>query len=379
MQPSKVYFTNMRTEPFGDNLLQKLDKLMLRAGIEQIDFEHKYTAIKMHFGEPGNLSFLRPNFAKAVVDRVAAQGGRPFLTDCNTLYVGRRGNALDHLGAAQENGFSPLTTGCQLLIADGLKGTDDVEIPFEGGEYFKSALIGKAIMDADILLSLTHFKGHEQTGFGGVIKNIGMGSGSRAGKMQMHNDGKPKVSKTRCRACGQCFQACAHGAISWGAAQTDEGEKKVAAIDHERCVGCGRCIGACNFHAIYNATDSTNHALNCKMAEYTKAAINGRPHFHVSVAMQISPYCDCHAENDAAIVPDIGIFASFDPVALDAACIDAVNAAPPIPGSALSERPHAYGGDHFADLHPTTDWRSQLSHAEKIGLGTAQYELVTME
>lgn len=373
MEKSKVYFTDMRTQSFGSTLLDKLDALIQKAGMGQIDFEQKYTAIKMHFGEPGNLSFLRPNFAKVVADRVTALGGRPFLTDCNTLYVGRRGNALDHMLAAQENGFSPATTGCQLIIADGLRGTDDVEVPFEGGEFFKTARIGRAIMDADIFISLTHFKGHEQTGFGGAIKNIGMGCGSRAGKMQMHHDGKPKVSKTRCRACGQCFKACAHCAISWAEVEG----KRVAAIDWDKCVGCGRCIGACNFSAIYNATDTENATLNGKMVEYTKAAINGRPNFHISIVNQVSPFCDCHAENDAAIVPDIGMFASFDPAALDAACIDAVNAAPGIPGTILDER--APGTDHFTHIHPATDWRSQISHAEKIGLGSGSYELVTVD
>lgn len=164
MSASKVFFTDMRCK-VGVSLLEKLDKLMLAAGIESIDFENKFVAIKMHFGEPGNLSFLRPNFAKAVADRVKALGGKPFLTDCNTLYVGRRKDALEHMTAANENGFSMLSTGCQIIIADGLKGTDDVEVPVKGGKILKSAFIGRAIMDADIFISLTHFKGHELTGF----------------------------------------------------------------------------------------------------------------------------------------------------------------------------------------------------------------------
>ena len=145
MEPSKVYFTDMRARP-GTSLQQKLEKLMRRAGFETIDFKDKYAAIKIHFGEPGNLSFLRPNFAKTVADMVKAQGGKPFLTDCNTLYVGRRKNALDHMDAAYENGYSPFSTGCQIIIADGLKGTDEVAVPVRGGQYIKNALIGRFLL-----------------------------------------------------------------------------------------------------------------------------------------------------------------------------------------------------------------------------------------
>ncbi|MDR1302088.1 MAG: DUF362 domain-containing protein [Treponema sp.] len=370
MGTSKVYFTNMRCK-VGESLLVKLERLIITAGFEQIPFEQKYVAIKIHFGEPGNLAFLRPNFAKTVADRIKALGGRPFLTDCNTLYVGRRNNALVHMDAAFENGYSPLSTGCQNIIADGLRGTDDVEVPVIGGIYCKTALIGRAIMDADILISLSHFKGHEVAGFGGAIKNIGMGSGSRAGKMQMHNEGKPEVDPKVCMGCRVCTKFCNQKAILFG-------EDKKARIDPALCVGCGRCMGACNYHAIANNSGISNEITNCKMAEYTKAVLEGRPNFHINVVNQVSPYCDCHGENDAAVVPDIGLFASFDPVALDKACIDAVNAAPGISTSILSERELTHH-DHLTDVHPTTDWRSQISHAEKIGLGNGTYELLTMK
>lgn len=366
MEKSKVYFTDMRCS-FGTGLLDKLDALIEKAGISQIDFDRKYTAIKLHFGEPGNLSFLRPNFAKTVADKVKSLGGMPFLTDCNTLYVGRRNNALVHLDAAYENGYSPLSTGCQIIIADGLKGTDDVEVPVAGGEYVKTARIGRAVMDADVIISLNHFKGHEGAGFGGAIKNLGMGCGSRAGKMAMHNDGKPVVMQDACVGCKVCTKYCDHSAITVS--------NKKASIDHAKCVGCGRCIGVCNFNAIDNMSSTSALALNCKIVEYTKAVLDGRSHFHINIVNQVSPYCDCHGENDAAIIPDIGMFASFDPVALDKACIDAVNAAPPIKNSALSDKA-AVCDDHFTNIHPNTDWRSQISHAEKVGLGSGKYEII---
>lgn len=369
MEMSKVYYTNLRTR-IGDNLLQKLERLIKTAGIGDIDFEDKYTAIKMHFGEPGNLAFLRPNYAKTVADVIKKLGGKPFLTDCNTLYVGGRKNALDHISSAYLNGFSPFSTGCHVIIADGLKGTDDVLVPVEGGEYVKEAKIGRAIMDADVFISLTHFKGHEATGFGGALKNMGMGCGSRAGKMEMHSAGKPHVARELCVGCKMCTKMCAHDAITVS-------EKK-ASIDHNKCVGCGRCIGACPKDAVKAATDESYDILNRKIAEYTKAAINGRPNFHISLVMNVSPYCDCHGENDAAIVPDVGMFASFDPVALDVACADAVNAQPVLANTYLAECDHE-GHDHFGAIFPETDWKAAIDHAVKLGIGQKEYELVEVK
>ena len=362
---SKVYFTNFRATP-RENLPQKLARLVKKAGILDLDFDNKYTAIKIHFGEPGNLAYLRPNYAKVVVDIIKEQGGRVFLTDCNTLYVGRRKNGLDHLEAAYENGYNPFTTGCHVIIADGLKGTDETLVPIDG-DYVKEAKIGRAVMDADIVISLSHFKGHEATGFGGALKNLGMGCGSRAGKMEMHSAGKPYVRQRKCIGCGQCQKVCAHSAITI----TD----KKASIDHNCCVGCGRCIGICPVDAVCAASDESNDILNCKIAEYSLAVLKDRPHFHISLVCDVSPYCDCHGENDAPIVPDVGMFASFDPVALDIACADAVNAQPAIANSRLGEQPHVHG-DHFKNNHPETNWMSCIDHAVKLGLGSKEYELI---
>ena len=394
MDTAKVYYTNLRT--YGrESQLDKLKRLIRKAGIEQIDFENKFVAIKIHFGELGNLSFLRPNYARAVADVVKELGGRPFLTDCNTLYVGSRKNALEHIDCAYQNGFTPYATGCQVIIADGLKGTDETLVPVKNGEYVKEAKIGHALMDADIVISLTHFKGHEQAGFGGCMKNLGMGGGSRAGKMEQHSSGKPGVDHGKCIGCRACERICAHGAISFMA--TRERELKggkvvtvpVATIDHGRCVGCGRCIGACNQDAIRPGSGSAVDELNCKIAEYTQAVVQDRPNFHISIAMDISPNCDCHAENDTPIVPDLGMFASFDPVAIDQAAIDMALSAPTLPNSELTDmraKLEAEGGvpercqhDHFNLTHPDTNWRSMIEHAEKIGLGTSHYELIEVE
>jgi len=377
MEKAKVYFSDFRTEPFGDGLPAKLKKLIKKAGISQIDMDGKFVAIKMHFGELGNISYLRPNYARAVADVVKELGGKPFLTDCNTMYPGKRKNALEHLECAWENGFTPLTVGCPILIGDGLKGTDDIAVPVKGGQYIKEAKIGRAIMDADVFISLTHFKGHELTGFGGAIKNIGMGCGSRAGKKEQHSNGKPQIDQYLCRSCRRCLRECANSALVF-----DTVHKKMT-VNRENCVGCGRCLGSCNFDAISFEGDAAVEQLNYRMAEYAKAVVDGRPCFHISLVVDVSPYCDCHGENDVPILPDLGMFASFDPVALDQACADACLKATPLPGSHLTDNMNKPDfvdhHDHFINSTPESEWRFCLEHAERIGLGTREYELIVVK
>lgn len=376
MNKSKVYFTNLRTNS-NMTLLQKLDRLVKKAGIENIDFNEKFVAIKIHFGEPGNLAYLRPNYSKVIVDLIKSKNGKPFLTDCNTLYVGRRKNAIEHMDAAYENGYNPFATGCHVIIADGLKGTDEAIIPVEGGEYVKEAKIGQAIVDADIFISMNHFKGHESTGFGGTIKNIGMGCGSRAGKKEQHCSGIPHVDEKLCRGCKQCLKECANNGLEY-----DETTHKMH-INETNCVGCGRCLGACNFDAISFNNYNANELLNKRMAEYTKAVVDGRPNFHISLIVDVSPNCDCHAENDLPILPNIGMLASFDPLALDQACVDLCMKAKPMPGSQLDKHLHDPNfcdhHDHFSNSTPESEWKSCLEHAQKIGLGNREYELIEMK
>ncbi|MBO7547556.1 MAG: DUF362 domain-containing protein [Bacteroidales bacterium] len=376
MEKAKVYFTDFRTPAYGEPLPKKLQRLLKTAGIGDIDFDGKFVAIKIHFGEHGNLSFLRPNYARAVVDLVRELGGKPFLTDCNTMYPGYRKNALEHLYCAWENGFTPLAAGCPILIADGLKGTDDVAVPVAGGEYVKEAFIGRAVMDADIFISLNHFKGHEDAGFGGAIKNIGMGCGSRAGKKDQHSSGKAQIDAALCRGCRKCQKECANGGLVY-----DAERRKMTVSDN--CVGCGRCLGACNFDAISFSNWNAVEMLGRKMAEYAKAVVDGRPNFHISLIVDVSPNCDCHQENDAPILPDIGMLASFDPLALDQACVDLCQAATPLRNSQLGDNIAKPGfhdhHDHFKNNNPVSDWTACLAQAEKIGLGTRDYELVTLK
>ena len=357
----------MRTKA-GSSMQQKLTRLVKQAGIETIDFKDKFAAIKIHFGEPGNLAYIRPNYAATVVSLIRELGGRPFLTDANTLYTGRRANAVDHLRAAEENGFTWATVGCNLIIADGLKGTEYREIEINQ-KHCRTAKIGSAIADADIIVTMNHFKGHEMTGFGGALKNIGMGSGSRGGKLEMHSASKPKIDRNNCVSCGVCVKHCPEKAISF------DGDKK-AVINYDTCVGCGQCVALCSYNAAQVVWNESADSANEKIAEYSYAVLYGKPAFHISFIMSVSPNCDCWSVNDAPIVPDLGIAASFDPVALDCACVDMVNAATKLPGTALTDKDYAAGTDAFTCIHSNTNWRTGIEHAAAIGLGSIGYELV---
>lgn len=369
---SKVYFIDLSANA-SMNLQRKLEKLIRKAGIETIDFNRKITAIKIHFGEPGNLAYIRPNFAATVVNFLISKGAKPFLTDANTMYTGRRSNAVDHLRSAWENGFNPLAVDCPVIIADGLRGSDYTEVPINL-EHCKTAKIGKAIADADIVISMTHFKGHELTGFGGVLKNLGMGSAAVGGKLELHSTSAPHIVEENCTGCKVCVKNCAHGAIVVG---TD----KIARIDYEKCVGCGQCVAVCQYDSAQVVWESASELSNRKIAEYTMAVVKDKPVFHLSFIMQVSPDCDCWGFNDYPLVPDIGIAASFDPVALDQACVDMVIAAPALPNSRIYREhvhDHFVGKDKFALTHPNVHWEAGLEHAEKIGLGSRKYDLVSI-
>lgn len=367
---SEVYFTNLRTHA-GLNLQQKLEAMIRRSGFDRLDLTDKYVAIKIHFGELGNMAYIRPNYVRVLVDMIRRAGGKPFLTDANTLYTGSRSNAIDHLHTAMVNGFNPIVTDCDVIIADGLRGKDERIIPVDG-KYCPEPKIGSAIAEADVVISMTHFKGHEMAGFGGALKNLGMGSGSVAGKQDMHSTAQPKVISDNCIGCRICEKNCAHDAIHV--------EEKKATINYSACVGCGQCVALCPKEAAVNGSDESSKILNYKIDEYTKAVLKDKQHYHVSFIMNVSPECDCWAHNDAAIVPDLGMACSFDPVALDQACVDIVNRAPRLQTpSMLNDKEPAHEHAHedkFHRLHPDTDWEAGLIYAEQIGLGTRQYDII---
>ncbi len=365
---AKVFWMDLRAGS-GNSLLKKLDRLLVSGGMEKLDLAGKFVALKIHFGEPGNMAFVRPPFVAVVSKLVRKMGGRPFLTDANTLYSGGRSNAYDHIRSALENGFSRDATGCDIVIADGLKGNDLIELPVRGGIHCSKAMIGSAAASADAIISVNHFKGHEVTGFGGAIKNLGMGCASRSGKRFLHEVSHPAIHGEECIGCGECVENCAAGAVALA------GEGK-AVIDHELCTGCCQCVAVCGHGAARASEGSAAKVCGERIAEYAQSILAGKPAFHVSFVMNVSPHCDCWSSNDAPVVADIGVFASLDPVALDQACIDAVNAAAPLSPSALSDAKYGGTGDKFGLIHPDTDWSTTLDHAQKLGIGTRLYELV---
>jgi len=377
--PAKVYFTDLKVA--NQSLPDKMERLVRAAGIESLDCKDKFTAVKIHFGEPGNVAYIRHNYALRMTEILRSLGARVFYTDSGTLYSGRRANALYDLTAAYENGYNPLSVGAHVVIADGLKGTEYRELP-GATELCRTCKIGTAVAEADVIVSMTHFKGHEMTGFGGALKNLGMGAASRGGKLDLHSTSKPRIDRDHCTGCRQCVKDCNYGAVTLDA-------QKRATIDYDKCVGCGQCIAVCRFGAALPVMNAATDTMNRKIAEYTLAVLRDKPHFHVSFIMDVSPECDCWGHNDVPIVPNIGIAASFDPVALDQACADLVTAAPVMAGSRADTHAHDHGGVHvhedlvgvdkFDRVHPDTDWRTGLDHAEKIGLGTRKYELVRIK
>lgn len=367
---SKVYFSDFNAK-FGDDLLKKFERLIVAAGIDEIDFEEKFVAIKLHFGEWGNMAFLRHQYAKILADHIKAKGGKVFLTDASTLYAGCRGNAVDHLYNASWDGYTQAVVGCPVIIADGLRGTDERLIKVDGAEYCKETKIAAAIAEADVVISLTHAKGHEQAGFGGALKNLGMGSGSKKGKMEMHNASVPRVSKRLCVGCGTCTKACANDGI-----HVIDGK---AEIDEKNCLGCGNCLAYCVKGAINCKWDAANEVLNKKIAEYAAGALNKKPQFHIALACDIQSNCDCNGGRTMQLVPDIGMFASFDPISLDQAVVDKIMEAPAMPGSPIEDKCGHDHSDKFTIYHPDTDWRVQLEHGEKIGLGERKYEIIPVK
>lgn len=359
---SKAYFSP--AQGGKKSRLERVDRLFEKAGFADLIDEGDLVAVKVHFGERGNTAFLSPLYARRVVDKIKEAGGKPFLTDANTLYAGSRANAVEHLVTAIENGFSYATVGAPLVIADGLNGHDYIEVEI-GGKHFDKVKIGSAISEADAVIALTHVKGHEASGFGGAIKNLGMGSGCRSGKQVMHSDLLPSIDPETCSACERCAEWCPAEAITVASAAT---------IDYEKCLGCAECTVTCPNGAIAINWKSDPGVFQEKMAEYALGVIKGKEGKvgFMNFVIDVVPDCDCWSWNDAPIVPDIGIVASKDIVAADQASVDLVNAAEGIKGSRLSDP----GAEDKFGLLTGVDWTVQLAHAEMMGLGSRSYELI---
>lgn len=372
-EAAKVYFASLRARGPKENKITKIAALFGKAGFDARIPQDALTAVKIHVGERGNDTFINPVFVRKVVDCVAAAGGKPFITDTNTLYKGSRHNAVDHMVTAMEHGFSYATVGAPFIVADGLRSTSYVDVAIDK-KHFRSVKIASSIAAAQSMIVLSHFKGHEMAGFGGAIKNLAMGCTPSQGKCDQHAS-RFFVTEAKCIGCGHCIPSCPQDAISF----MKLGKEKKASIDKEKCVGCGECMTVCKPKAIGINWQTEIPPFNERMAEYALGAVKGKEKHvgYINFLLNITPDCDCVPWSDSPIVPDIGILASVDPVALDSACLDLVTGAVANAHSQL-HCCHAAGEDKFTGLWQHTCGGVQLKHAEKIGLGTRRYALVTV-
>ena len=373
---STVFFADLK-EGSGKTPLNKLDSLLDHADLKGKIREKEFVAIKLHFGEKGNTGFVRPHFLRKIVDRVKQFKGKPFLTDTNTLYTGTRSEAISHLITAYENGFTESVVGAPLVIADGLRGNSAVKVRIDK-LLFKTVSIAHEIYMADTLICVTHFTGHELSGFGGALKNLGMGCSSREGKLSQHSNISPKVKTKACKGCELCLGWCPQEAISVRPPSPEQKNKHgVAFIDPEKCIGCGECILTCPTGAILIQWNETIPIFQKKMVEYAYGAAQKKKGkaLYFNFLTQISPACDCNSYSDTPIVNDVGVLFSEDPVAIDQASVDLVNGELGNRSSKLSKNWNP-GEDKFRALYPEVDWSIQLAYGEEIGLGTREYELI---
>ena len=373
---SPVFFSDLKVES-GKTLLDKLDILLDRADLKGKIKEKDLVAIKLHFGEKGNTAYVRPIFLRRVVDRIKQYKGKPFLTDTNTLYTGSRSEAVSHLITAIENGFTESVVNAPILIADGLRGNSAVKVRIDK-PIFKTVSIAREIYMTDVLITVTHFKGHELSGFGGALKNLGMGCSSREGKLSQHSNISPKVKGKTCKGCETCLTWCAQEAISMLPLKSGvETKQGVASIDPKKCIGCGECILACPSGAIQIQWNESIPIFQKKMVEHAYGAVQKKrgKTLYLNFLTQISPACDCYGYSDTPIVHDIGVLSSEDPVAIDQASVDLVNGET---GNRSSKLPGAWepGGNKFRAIYPEVDWNIQLAYGEEIGMGTRKYELI---
>lgn len=372
---SPVYFWNLsasRRVPTSE----RIKRLLQAAGALEHIRPGDLTAIKVHFGETGVTGFLSPQVVRHVVAPYLEAGAKPFVTDTATLYAGTRGEAVSHALTAARHGFDPLVTGAPVIMADGLRSTNEVEVPVSG-KHFQTAYLARDIVEADVLVMLSHFKAHELAGYGGALKNAAMGCASRKGKMRQHGCLAPGVYADKCLACGTCLEVCAPGALSLVADET--GHERIS-VNHELCVGCGSCFHACRFDALQVDWRTDVGQFLERMMEYAAAVLVSRekPTLHLNFVTCVTPHCDCTGFSDAPVCQDIGVLASWDPVAVDQAGLDLVNAAQPNPGSRLPKGLEP-GEDKFLALYPATPPDFGLEYAVELGLGSREYELVPVK
>lgn len=362
---SKVYFSDFRSRSSGENKINKIKKLFKAAGFENIISKDDLTAIKLHFGEKGNDSYINPVFIRQIIDKVKEKHGKPFITDTNTLYHGSRHNSVDHTITAIEHGFDYAVVGAPIIIADGMLGENEKVVEIKK-KHFKKVKIAGVIERSDGMMVMSHFKGHGMSGFGGAIKHLAMGCASPSGKIEQHECAKP-VIKGECIACGRCEKICPLDAISID---------KKSVIDYNNCIACNFCLEECPESVIGLDFENIPPFIE-KMVEYAYGAVKNKKSKigYINFLMNITPDCDCVTWSDTPIVPDIGILASSDPVAIDTASIDLINKQFGFKNSLL-RRNFEEGEDKFKGVWSKIDGTIQLRYGQEIGLGDMDYELI---
>ncbi|MBT3182063.1 MAG: DUF362 domain-containing protein [Deltaproteobacteria bacterium] len=340
----KVFFLPWDRHKELEKLIQDSSAV---SGIQKND----YVAVKLHFGERGGDGHIKPEFMRPILKSIKNKKAKPFLTDTNTIYHGPRNNAIGHLEVAAEHGYSQNRMQVPIIIADGLLGDDYTNVDIDGN-HFKSVKIATTIRKANRIIAASHFKGHLLAGFGGAIKNLGMGCGAKAGKFEMHCSVAPTVEVRNCVGCELCVPKCAQSALTVVS-------KKIQ-LDKNKCVGCGECVIACHTNALSITWSEGTKSVQERFVEYAKGAVKDTPCFYINFLNHISPNCDCMGMKEKPMLDDIGILASVDPVAIDQACYDLVV---------------KKAGDVFLKAHPGIDGRIQLEYAEKLGMGSRDYEL----
>jgi hypothetical protein len=365
---SKVYFADIRVRKAEENKINKIKKLFDMTGFNDFIKEEDLVAIKVHVGDRGNDAYVNPIFVRAIVDKIKEIGAKSFITDTNTLYSGSRYNAVEHILTAIEHGFNHLVVNAPFIVADGLKGKNFVEIEIDK-RHFKRVKIASDIFHTDSMIVVTHFKGHGMTGFGGAIKNLGMGCASQEGKEEQHSGAKPIINVKICIGCQKCVSVCPKSAISM--------RNEKANIDYNLCTGCGQCIVNCPVSAIDFDWKKGIPVFIERVVEYACGAIKNKSNRvgYFNFLIDIVPDCDCIPWSDASIVPDIGILASDDPVAIDKASYDLVNRERGFRNSFLKKN-FEQGRDKFKGIWEKVDATIQFRYGEKIGLGNEEYELI---
>jgi len=356
---SKVYFIKASVDDGEQVISEKARKLFKAGGFADRFKENDFTAVKVHVGEGGNTTYIKAPCIKGLVDELLRLKTKPFLTDTSTLYLGQRHNAIGHSILAAEHGFCLAGLGIPFIVPDGLFGTAETAVQVNG-ELNKEVFIARDIVKCQSILSVAHLTGHIAACVGGTLKTLGMGCASKKGKMRQHAALKLSIGDD-CTRCGECVRHCPADAITL--------DDVKAHIDTDKCIGCAECLAVCRFGAVEYDWGQESEVLQRSIAEHALGVLKGKENraAFFNYIISVTKDCDCFSTADMRkIVKDIGIVASTDPVAVDKAAVDLVE---------------ARAGRKFAKLLKSDKLGPcyQIEHAERIGLGSTNYESIELD